>query len=130
MAVVMDIGPAIVWAAGLSSLLSLGTAIWTVLSAPARKTEARLNELEARLDTTERNAAERFAAVDRGLQRVSDQLQAVPSTETMHRLELSLARMDGHIGRIDERLRPVTAIAERMQDLLIERGGPTGTARS
>ena len=40
----------------------------------------------------------------------------------MHRLELSLARMEGHIDRLDERLKPVAAISERMQELLIEQG--------
>ena len=40
----------------------------------------------------------------------------------MHELQLSMTRMEGQMNTLDERLKPVAAIAERMQDLLIEQG--------
>ena len=68
----MDIGPVIVWAAAITTLLSLATTIWTMLSAPSRKNDARLSQLEGTLEQGERATSERIATVERGLQRVAE----------------------------------------------------------
>lgn len=101
----------ILWAAGLGTLLSFGTALWTIFSGPSKKNGTKITDLEARM-----------GAQDVEVQRLRDKVEAMPNAQMMHRLELALARMEGHIDRLDERLKPVTAIAERMQDLLIEQG--------
>lgn len=116
----MDIGPLVIWAAGISTLLSLGTTIWTMLTSGARKNDTRIAETAAGLAQLERATTAKLGEIDRHLQRHDDQFGQMPSIEMMHRLELSLTRLDGHIGKIDERLKPVTAIAERMQELMIE----------
>lgn len=99
------------WVAALSMLISFGTALWNIFSGPSKRNHTKLTDLEARM-----------AAQDIELQRLRDKVEAMPNATMMHRLELALARMEGHIDRLDERLKPVTAIAERMQDLLIEQG--------
>ena len=109
----MNIGPLIVWVVALTSILSFGTALWTIFSGPARKAAVAQAELEKRLDIVERLQ-----------QRLADRVEGMPDQETMHRLEISMTRMEGHIEKLDERLKPVTAIAERMQDILIEQGRP------
>ena len=62
----------------------------------------------------------KIAEGDRRMQRIEDRLSTVPSAEMMHRLELQLTSMSGELGKIDERLKPVAAISERMQELLME----------
>jgi uncharacterized coiled-coil protein SlyX len=99
------------WVAALSMLFSFGTALWNIFSGPSKKNGVSISELTARI-----------SAQDVEVQRLRDKVEAMPNATMLHRLELSLARMEGHIDRLDERLRPVTAIAERMQDLLIEQG--------
>lgn len=106
---VLDIGPLVAWAAALSTLLSLGTAIWTALTAGARKADKRLDDLMVRTD-----------ALERQVERLSAQLTNVPTGDMIHRVELSIARMEGHIEKFDERLKPVAAIAERMQELMLD----------
>ena len=101
----------ILWVAGLGTLLSFGTAFWTIFSGPSKKNGTKITDIETRLNAQELE-----------VQRLRDKVEALPSSQMMHRLELALARMEGHIDRLDERLKPVTAIAERMQDLLIEQG--------
>lgn len=101
----------VLWAAALSTLLSFGILIWSIFSGPSKRNASKLTDLESRM-----------AAQDIELQRLRDKVEAMPNATMMHRLELALARMEGHIDRLDERLKPVTAIAERMQDLLIEQG--------
>ena len=101
----------LLWLMALSTIVSVGTAIWTVFSGPSRKNATRIEAVEARL-----------AQVEASHQRLRDRVDGLPNADMMHRLELSLARMEGHIDRLDERLKPVAAISERMQELLIEQG--------
>jgi hypothetical protein len=99
------------WLGFLSLILSFGTAFWVVFSGPSRKNATRIEAAEARLNIIETSH-----------QRLRDRVDGLPNADMMHRLELSLARMEGHIDRLDERLKPVAAISERMQELLIEQG--------
>lgn len=101
----------ILWIAALGTLLSVGTALWTIFSGPSKKNAATIDTMKA--DLAQLNAAHA---------RLRDRVDGLPNADMMHRLELSLARMEGHIDRLDERLKPVAAISERMQELLIEQG--------
>jgi Protein of unknown function (DUF2730) len=101
----------ILWLAGLGTLLSVCTALWTIFSGPSKKNSDKISEMTSKI-----------SAQDVEIQRLRDRVEAMPDAGTMHRLELALTRMEGHIGQLDERLRPALAIAERMQDLLIEQG--------
>lgn len=62
----------------------------------------------------------RIDELEREVQTHGDKIDQLPNQEMMHRLELSVVRMEGHIDRMDERLKPVAAIAERMQELMLE----------
>ncbi|PWE30006.1 hypothetical protein DDZ14_16185 [Maritimibacter sp. 55A14] len=79
-----------------------------VTSGPRRNLK-RIAELEGRVDGLERQ-----------MQSTGDQIAQMPNRDMMHRLDLSLARMEGHIDRLDERLKPVAAIADRMQELMLQ----------
>lgn len=109
MNVPLDIAPMMVWAAVVLTLLNLGTALWHVLSGPSRRNAAAIKEAHSLQQS-----------VDLRMQRLEDQLCSVPDREMLHRLEISMAKMEGHIDRMDERLKPVAAIAERMQELMLE----------
>lgn len=119
---VMDISPLMAWISVLMALLAFGTSVWGIFSAPARKNGERLTQVEKDL-TAEIAALKSFtSSTEATLIRLRDRVDGLPNADMMHRLELSLARMEGHIDKLDERLKPVAAIAERMQDLLIEQG--------
>lgn len=107
----MDIAPLIVWAAGLTTLLNLANMLWTLFSGPARKLGQRLGETE-----------EKVAQAERDIHRLRDRLDHMPNTAALHQLELSIARMEGEISRLIERIGPVAAITERMQELMLEQG--------
>lgn len=107
----LDIGPLLAWVAGISLLLSFGTTVWNLINSGARQSARQIAQL-----------TERIEDMDREVQRLMDKTDSMPNTDMMHRLELSMARMEGHIDRLDERLKPVASIAERMQEVLIEQG--------
>ena len=106
-----NVADILLWVVALSTFFSFGSLIWTVFSGPSRKNSSRIETLEAALNV-----------LDSGHQRLRDRVDGLPNADMMHRLELSLARMEGHIDKLDERLKPVAAISERMQELLIEQG--------
>jgi hypothetical protein len=105
------VGEIVLWVVAVNTLLSFGTAVWMMFSGPSRKNTARLDADELRLTAVETSHA-----------RLRDSVDRMPNAETMHRVELAMARMEGHIDRLDERLKPVAAIADRMQEILIEQG--------
>ncbi len=107
----LSVGEIVLWIVALNTFLSFGTAVWMLFSGPSRKNTARLDADELRLTAIETSHA-----------RLRDSVERMPNAETMHRVELAMARMEGHIDRLDERLKPVAAISERMQELLIEQG--------
>lgn len=106
-----NVADILVWISALSLLLNFGISFWTVFSGPSRKNATRIEEINDRL-----------VLLEGGHARLRDRVDGLPNADMMHRLELSLARMEGHIDRLDERLKPVAAISERMQEILIEQG--------
>lgn len=114
----MDIAPLIVWAAGLMTLANLANMLWSIFSGPTRKLSARLAELDARLAEVERRV-ERHSNQITGL---SQQVNSMPGHSALHQMELSITRMEGNISILSERLIPVAAIAEKMQEMMLQQG--------
>lgn len=115
---VMDIAPLIVWAAGITTLLNLANMLWSIFSGPTRKLTDRLAEAETRLREAERRA-ERHSAQ---LAQVSHDISSLPGHQALHQMELSMARLEGNISVLTERLIPVAAIAEKMQEMMLQQG--------
>ena len=107
----VDVGTLVLWAAACSTILTLGITVWNIFSSPARKSADRLEAQGKRIEELER-----------GLQRVEDRIAAMPNTNTMHELEVMLVRVEGRLDQLNERLAPVAAIADRMQEWMLENG--------
>lgn len=106
-------------ALGLSSLNFIA-AVRTMLSAGEKKLDERLTKAEAKL-----------VEYDRRIQAIESDLKHLPDRDTTHRIEMTMAQIMGRLdaqdatlaGRfsaMDERLKPIQAIGERLQDVLIE----------
>lgn len=104
-----EFGVLFFWAAGLMTLISLGTTIWNLVSSGSRSNAKAIALQAARIE-----------ALERKVERQADHLEQAPSAGTLHRLELALTVITGDLGKIEERLKPVAAIAERMQELMLE----------
>jgi hypothetical protein len=57
---------------------------------------------------------------ERQLQHHGDKFETLPGRDAIQRMELSLATLDKHIAVLSARLEPVAAIAERMQELMLQ----------
>ncbi|MGG4603055.1 DUF2730 family protein [Alcaligenaceae bacterium Me47] len=95
----------------IAVMISIGTTIWTVLTSGSKKNAEELGEVKTEL-----------AQQERRIQRIEDELKHLPDKSTTHRLEIALEKMSGRLSSMDERLKPIAAISERMQELLISQG--------
>lgn len=89
------------------SILNLAYSIFSARSKAAahkvRSLEQRIEGLEARSTKIESNVVH------------------LPDKEITHRLELSIMELKAEIGILSERIKPVAAVSQRMQDFIIER---------
>lgn len=108
---VLNISPFVVWVIALSQLLTFGLTLWNLFAAGGQKNARRLEEHATALNTHNN----RISALELA------HLQ-MPSRKNFHDLEVTMTELKGSIAVLNERLRPLEAITDRMQDLLIEQG--------
>lgn len=58
---------------------------------------------------------------ERRVQSIEDEMKHLPDRDTAHRLELSMTTLNGRLDTLDERLKPIDAISQRLQEFLLER---------
>lgn len=101
-------------------LLNLFAAIRTLLSAGEKKLDERLGKVEGKA-----------IEYDRRIQSLENEVKHLPDRDTTHRIEMTMtqimgrldaqdAALAGRFSAMDERLKPIQAIGERLQDVLIE----------
>jgi hypothetical protein len=108
---ILNISPAVVWVIALSQLLTFALTVWNLVSsgsrANARKLEIHgesLNDLENRISAVELT------------------LREIPSRRDFHDLDLRMTKLQGAMEVLIERLKPIEAISERLQEVLLEQG--------
>lgn len=90
-----------------------------------------LSEGEKKLDQRLAKAETKLIEHDRRIQALENEVKHLPDRDTTHRIEMTMAQIMGRLdaqdatlaGRfaaMDERLKPIQAIGERLQDVLIE----------
>ncbi|WP_048646588.1 DUF2730 family protein [Nitratireductor soli] len=98
----MELTDIVPWLSFAALAISIGTSVTTFLTSGAK------------------HNAETLAHHDKRLQAVESKIEHMPDSGSAHRLELAIERLNGRIETLDERLKPVAAISERMQELLLE----------
>lgn len=110
-----------------NAAITLGTAIYTLMTSPASKAMAAVEKLAKTIenDRSDQKIAydavvARFQLVESRIQSVEATVEHLPDRDSAHRLELAVEKLNGRIETLDERLKPVAAIADRMQEILLE----------
>lgn len=117
---VLDIAPILAWIIAAMTIVNFIVLMKNLLSAGEKKLEEKVAKLESK-------AIEH----DRRVQTIEGDMKHLPNQETMHSIELTMlkivgrldkqdATLDGRFSAMDERLRPIQAIGERLQDVLIQ----------
>ena len=102
----MDYGTLAQWAGVVMSAAAL---LYSGLSGRSKAANDRVARLE-----------DRVAGLDRTLAEVTGDMEHLPDKESSHRMELSITKIEGRLDVMAERLTPVSAIADRLQEFLLE----------
>jgi hypothetical protein len=99
-----------IWLSIASGLTSLGTLVYVFVTAGSRDNSVAIKKVDDRvLDLEQRTA------------RIETDIRHLPSKDGVQRMEVTLAEMNGKIAVLSERLQPVAAISERLQEFMLER---------
>jgi uncharacterized coiled-coil protein SlyX len=81
-----------------------------------------INWLRGQFTSVERfeTAAKKIEILEDRVSKTEGQIEHLPDRNTAHRMEMAIARLEGRFEILDERLKPVSAMASRMQDYLMD----------
>lgn len=122
-----DINP---WLSLILSLIAVGGFLWNHLTSGGTKAlkavDALKEEVEMKLEEeADKRRAQgdaivaRFALVEARLLKVESDMSHLPDREQTHRLELAIEHLTGRMATLDERLKPVAAVSDRLQEFLL-----------
>lgn len=83
-------------------------------------TRDHLGSILAERDRRIQSDTARIDELEDRLLRMESNFQHLPDKDVSHRMELAIQEMKGELGMITERLKPVAAISERLQEFLLE----------
>jgi len=95
----------------LMNSINLIIVVKNMLSAGEKKLEERVVKVETKM-----------VEYDRRTQAVEAHVANLPSKDSQHRIELSMAEINGRINVLNERLEPLAAVTLRLQGFLMDQG--------
>lgn len=107
---IVDFASVIPWVSGLISIITLLTLLKNILSSGEKKLGEDLAE-----------AKKKLIEHDRRIQTIEGEIKHLPDRETTHRMELAMTEISGKLNVMAERLKPIEAIGERLQNTLLNR---------
>jgi ABC-type phosphate transport system auxiliary subunit len=115
---------------GFETLLKLWGAIspFAILAITLviQRGKAARSEIQGKADAAHVQVIEtRVAELEDRATRIESELEHLPDKDVSHRMELAIQQMKGEIAVLSERLKPVSAIGERLQEFLLEQAKVT-----
>lgn len=107
------------WVGLALGIVSLLTAVWAIVSKPGAKAQADVAELAKKVDVHHHALSGKVDKVEERIAVIEAEMEHLPDREATHRLELALAKLEGRFDTIDERLKPVAAMADRFQNYML-----------
>ncbi len=130
-----DINP---WLSTVLSTIAIGGFAWSHLTSGSAKALKELGDLKKALAEDNRKFLEehklqheaivaRFQLVETKVLMIEGELRHLPDSAATHRLEMAVEQLNGKIGMLDERLKPVDALGRRLQEFLVRQAEKNGT---
>lgn len=102
------------WIAIAISAASLAFAIYSFRSKAATQ---KVQHLETKID----RAIDRDRAIEARVSQIENELKHLPDKDVTHRLEITMMQISGKMDALTESFKPVNAISNRLQELLLEK---------
>lgn len=83
--------------------------------------KGRFEKLEESRTKTADAIVARFQLAESRLLQLESDIKHLPEREQVHRIELAVEKLSGRLETLDERLKPVAAVAMRLQEFELER---------
>ncbi|MEY9358995.1 uncharacterized protein YPO0396 [Bradyrhizobium yuanmingense] len=127
------------WAPWVAILIAAASLAYSIFNGRSKDNEKRFAVLEERLNDRvddlkeglEQKAAKDTVSVaiakldlveDRAT-RIESDLRHLPDHSTVNELQKMISKLSGEVGVLSERIRPVAAIADRLQEKILEQAG-------
>lgn len=111
---------AIQWIAAINGLISVGTFLFVWLTRSGKEANEKVAALDVRLTAAIKERDAKIDVVEDRISRVEGELKGVPDRDSVHKMQLELVAVRGSIEVLTERLKPLAAISDRLQQFLIE----------
>jgi hypothetical protein len=104
---VLDIAPALVWMAALTSIIAFGSTVWSLMTSPAKRNGEHIGVLFKQTEALEL----RVAAIE--------QAQAqLPTKDDMHVLHLGMAEMRGDVRVMSAAMEGNMKVMQRLENIV------------
>lgn len=87
----------------------------TIHSSRSKAATEKVNKIE----TSIANTNDRIGRVEDRASRLEAEMRHLPDIGTTHRIELAMANMETELKVLGERIKPVAAVSERLQELMM-----------
>ena len=119
----VELSTAAPWVAILIAAASLA---YTIVSNRSKKIDDKIEELKPWIESKSSKEhtdvlQKKVELIDKRVTTVESELRHLPDKDTTHRLEVALKDLGGEVGRLSERIKPVAAMADRIQEALVEK---------
>lgn len=116
----MDITPLMPWLVAISTILSLGTTVFTLMTSGAKKTAGDLEAHKtANAEAIEQIEAD-IVAQDKRIQTLESDFRHLPDKEIVHRLELTMKDMQVQMAGMAASSEATARTARRVEEFLLD----------
>lgn len=107
-------------AAVASFLLSLATVVYTIVSTRSRATAERVDKIDKALTEKIEHGTRWIDKLQDRVVKLESDIAHLPEKDSIHKLEVMLQKIEGKVGVLGERMEPLAAISNRLQEFLLE----------
>ena len=100
--------------------VSMASLAYTIISGRSRAAKAEVMQDRNRADDRHNALWERTIAVEQRVAHLETEVPHLPDKDSFHRVEIAIERLEGKLSAMDERLKPVLASVNRVQDHLMD----------
>lgn len=103
-----------------ATLLALGSLIVAWVTRGGKEAGEAVKVLDRKVEALSADTRLTIDRIDDRVSKLEFEVKHLPDKDTAHRLEMAVSRLEGQLHVMDERLKPVAAMATRMQEVMME----------